>query len=646
MSSRTISSRATARKLLFRLCHCYVVLGSLLVLISCGASGEAKLPVKDYDLSVEEAEIFATSDTFSLDAQGLPTLIKDPKAHMGVAFLFVRDSDELIWQHQMGEAQYTINVTARGQLYKGGPELSITIGNKTVTKLFDQETYQTLSFGTFTLRKDTYIRARFINDKWDGTPEKDRNLILSHIYLQPVGDAEPEPEEPTEPEPTEPETPPTPAPGSISFMSNAYKPYTGLLLNPERGFHYIEWITGDDASTNFEGVRDEGYTLVRTHIGLDEFKDGPISEERLEEIRTGFAAVRRAGLKALPVISYIFPTDGTYGSGDAPLNVVRQHLDQLEPVFEEYKDIIALVQGGFIGPWGEWHSSSNDLHEEPALSQVYEKILEVLPKDRMLQVRYVNQLRELPEQKVNTATAYSANNAARTGMKNMCFLVDETDGGTYWNIETDKDYLAEVSQFVPVGGETCSIAIGSSNRYDCPTSQAELELFHWSFMSPDGVPFDGWRREGCYETIRDRLGYRFELQTSSIQRDVRAGSPLITRFVVRNTGYAAPFNPRGLALVLRNQRTGTTYTMPIWQDRSATLDPRKWYREAGNITVAASPIVPSNVPTGTYDVLLSLPDPEPGLSSRSEYSIRFANQDVWEEDTGLNLLAEGVRVKQ
>lgn len=625
--------------------------GLLLLLGACATSvGDTALADEDYILNADEAEIFAgTTDASTLAAQGLPGLIMDPDALFNIAFKFLDNDDELAWTHKLPSGTYSVRVTARAELYQGAPKLAMIVGGQSVQKTFEQTRYQTLDYGIIRIRKGEKISLRFVNDKWDGSRDKDRNVILSHLELQPSeGEVGPAPSEPTEP---------APRPSTGKVISTAYSPYTGELLNPERGFHATEWVTnqpGYTAFTDFAGVRGRGYSLIRTHVGLDEFKDGPISEARLSEIRSALSGVREAGLKALLIISYTFPVDGGYGNGDAPLSVVSTHLEQLRPIFEAYKDVIALVQGGFIGPWGEWHSSSHNLHNEPGLSQVYNKILEVLPKERMLTVRYVQQLRDLPEQRLNDATAHGGGKAARTGLTNMCFLVDSTDGGTYGDVDADKGYLADISKHVPVGGETCSssntytLDPGEVSRYDCATAQEELERFHWTFISPyfgsDSV-FDRWREEGCLGAIINRLGYRLELKTSSIQKEARAGEPLAVSFVVKNTGYAAPFNPRGLAIVLRNQNTGSNYTMSILQNRSNTLDPRKWYHEAGDITVTASPTVPRNVPAGTYDVFLSLHDPEPLLSNRPEYSIRLANQNVWDEATGLNLLAKGVEVR-
>ena len=36
---------------------------------------------------------------------------------------------------------------------------------------------------------------------------------------------------------------------------------------------------------------------------------------------------------------------------DAPLAVILQHLDQIKPILQEYKDVIAVLQAGFIGSW-------------------------------------------------------------------------------------------------------------------------------------------------------------------------------------------------------------------------------------------------------------------------------------------------------
>ena len=41
---------------------------------------------------------------------------------------------------------------------------------------------------------------------------------------------------------------------------------------------------------------------------------------------------------------------------------------------------------------------------------------------------------------------------------------------------------------------------------------------------------------------------------------------------------------------------------------------------------------------GDYKVYLNLPDPMPNLHDNPDFSIRLANKDMWEEETGYNYL--------
>jgi pimeloyl-ACP methyl ester carboxylesterase len=40
---------------------------------------------------------------------------------------------------------------------------------------------------------------------------------------------------------------------------------------------------------------------------------------------------------------------------------VVSHLDQLQPILTDNYDVIAFVQAGFIGSWGEWYYTTNNL---------------------------------------------------------------------------------------------------------------------------------------------------------------------------------------------------------------------------------------------------------------------------------------------
>jgi hypothetical protein len=428
---------------------------------------------------------------------------------------------------------------------------------------------------------------------------------------------------------------------SVETIDTTYSPDDSIFLNPERGFH--------NTAEDYSSTREEGYSVARVVVRLDDFRAKDISQEKLDQLDAIFTNAQKSGVKVMPQFMYNFPEnpgdESDPANGDAPLELVLRHLDQLKPVFQKHVGVISNFSNGFIGAWGEWHDSSNGLDKEPARSKVWNKMLEVIPAERMMTVRTVQQHTEVTGAK--TAAPYDGSNASRTGVGNQCFLASKNDVGTYdWDdVEGDKKKLEKITQYTATFGETCQIQSGT-NREDCATAAAELERFHYSILNDKFYEpvLTGWKKNGCYDDFNRRMGYRFQLGTSAVQKSVSAGSAFSTSFTVKNVGYAAPFNPRGLSVVLREQRSGKTYPMSVVKAGSATLDPRMWFRESGEITVKAAPTVPKDVPAGTYDVMLALPDPVAELSTRPEYSIRLANQSVWDEKTGMNLLAKGVQV--
>jgi Domain of unknown function (DUF4832)/Domain of unknown function (DUF4874) len=447
---------------------------------------------------------------------------------------------------------------------------------------------------------------------------------------------------------------PTPTPGKR--ISASFEAMPDNFTNPERGLHRNTSMVTSDAwgsptlsTQRYAAARAEGITLIRGIALLDKYRGGPLPEAVLDEMRRAFRHARTAGVKIWLLVTYNFPTTETDRSVniDPPLATVLQHLDQLKPVLEENQDVLAGLYNGFIGAWGEWHSSSTGLDKDPQRRQIYEKIHAVLPSSRMMTVRQFEAIETLPGNRPNASNAQDQTYATRTGMTNQCYLVNKTDAGTYApdKIEQQKTLLSEWSRYLPMVAETCQFD-GPERHDDCASAPAENERMHMSVMNVDFYEptITSWKQQGCFKDITDRLGYRLQLTTASVAGTVAAGSALDVEFAVKNTGYAAPYNPRGLAVVLRNRDTGARHTLPILQERNDTLDPRRWLRESGEITVRAAPMVPADVPAGSYDVLLSLHDPMPNLSARPEYSIRLANKDVWETNTGLNRLVSGVMV--
>ncbi|MGH3144348.1 MAG: DUF4832 domain-containing protein, partial [Rubrobacter sp.] len=240
------------------------------------------------------------------------------------------------------------------------------------------------------------------------------------------------------------------------------------------------------------------------------------------------------------------------------------------------------------------------------------------------------------------ADAFAGTNRARTGHHNDCFVADVDDWGTYWpldppSLEAQKKYLDRDNRYVVQSGETCNF---NPPRSDCPDALEDLERMRWSSINAGYQPrvLQGWREQGCMPQVKRRLGYRFRLTRAVVPESVAAGSVLQISLTVKNDGFATPYNPRDAEIILRNRRTGEEASLPINQD------PRLWFPGPAR-TIPVKPRVPADLNPGTYDAFLNLPDPAPRLEARPAYSIRLANEGLWEPATGYNRLKAAVRVR-
>ncbi len=422
-----------------------------------------------------------------------------------------------------------------------------------------------------------------------------------------------------------------------------YASTTADFPNPERGFHNdIDLIKGP----NFGYVRQQGYALSRAYVRLDEYRNRPLPAEFLNQLNRQFQLVRTAGIKVALRFSYNFPTGSAANAPDAGLELTLEHIAQLKPVLQQNADVIAVLQGGFIDAWGEWHSSGSGLDQPQPKAKILSALLTAMPANRMVQIRYPNDIKTNYPQALTIANAFNGSRQARVGFKNDCFLAGRTDAGTYEpDVPALKNYMGKIAPYIAVGGETCQVR-PAEHRSDCPTAEAELAQFHWSYLNANFYEpaLNRWKSEGCYARIGRSLGYRLQLVKSNFPSQVKSNRQLSGNLVIKNVGYASPFNPRNLELILRHQQTGKVYRLPILKSGSKTNDPRLWLPEAGEISVDMRSKIPQAAPSGVYEVLLNLPDPIAKLANRPEYSIRLANEQTWEAKTGFNSLRRTIEL--
>ncbi len=428
--------------------------------------------------------------------------------------------------------------------------------------------------------------------------------------------------------------------------------------NPERGFYRPGLLAAPadfdlGGRTNDFDVRDEGITLIYGRISADSFRYAPLPEEFLQRIQDGFDRAREHGVKVNPRMVYNYgPHPGKrsrYGD-DAPKETILMHIEQLKPLWRKNKDVINVVDAGFIGGWGEWHNSAHGLDNPRDRKDILFAILDAVPQDRMVVQRYPRFKREMfggsetnADSVLTRDRAFDGSKLARVGHLNDCFLSANDDVGTYqnldegWPLQRELEYIGAESPFVPFGGETC----GMDERGRCANAVREMELLHVNYLNLDYNPdvIRRWQEEGCFGEIRRRLGYRFVLRSAELPESLSPGSPLSLELSIDNVGFGELFNPRPVEVILKNNRTGDVVVLPVEED------PRFW--TAGNeTTVKATLPVPGELQEGVYTVGIRLPDPAPTLYDDARYAVRFANEDVWDADAGMNVLSRDLRISR
>ncbi len=399
------------------------------------------------------------------------------------------------------------------------------------------------------------------------------------------------------------------------------------FANPERGY-YIGYnlLGGSDATP----IRAAGYTLAISIVNLEGYRDRSLDDALLTTLRAGFARARAAGIKLVLRFAY-----NASFAADATKSRMLAHINQLAPVLRENADVIAVMQAGFIGAWGEWHGSTNGLDNPTARGEVLAALLTALPSTRSVQVRTPMYKAAYRTGAISATEAYSGSSRSRIGHHNDCFLASPSDLGTYASpVTTWTSYVAQDTLYAPMGGETCQIY---APKTSCAAAVAEMQNLHYSYLNRQykASVISSWVNEGCDATIRRNLGYRFVLRRVAHSAAVAPGGVLTVEVDLRNRGFAVPFNARPVEVVLTR---GT-----IRHVARIGLDARRL--PAGlKTTVTARLRVPASLAAGTYTLALRMPDASSSIAKDPRYAIRFANTGGWDPATGDNVLTRSLVV--
>ena len=414
---------------------------------------------------------------------------------------------------------------------------------------------------------------------------------------------------------------PAPAPVPVTLTAARFSISATDFPNPDRGFYGwagSDFVTAYDAPS-VQGNYTAGQRLVLANVKLDAYRGTDLPASFLTALNSRFGQLRAAGMKSTLWFSYDF----SEGGNDAPAPRIKRHLEQLKPILAANADVIPYMRAGFIGAWGEWHSSKagnscgyNSGATPCATADanrliVRDALIANVPATTQIGIRYPADLMKWYP---------SPTQQTRLGMHNDCHLSGgPSDTGTYQTTE-QRTYAQQLSTHTAFGGENCS---AEPRRLSCPDILTEGAQYHISWYN--GLDWAGfitaWRNGGCLSKVSSSIGYRLQLDgTSHATRAARGGSASVD-VDLRNVGWGRFFTARKVEVTLRHRSTGALIKGSAGDLRN--LVPQGTASSRISVPVA----IPAGAATGDYDVYLSVPDIFSTTAGDARFAVRFANAD-------------------
>ncbi|MCG8425722.1 MAG: DUF4832 domain-containing protein [Proteobacteria bacterium] len=444
---------------------------------------------------------------------------------------------------------------------------------------------------------------------------------------------------------------------SKEFLEDTSASFVGTR-NQERGyFKYVGNIfdfTDDYLAGYFQSRWDKGIRLVWLAVLLDA-EEPTIHRSTLDEIDRKLRLLREKGLKAIVRFAY---NDGEEVPGekyclDATKTILVGHIEQLSSLIHNNQDVLYVIEAGFVGCWGEWHGSNNidtEAERDPDRREILQALINFFPASVPTLLRRVMFKLDFVDGGLNhpldESEAYTGIPKARIGHHNDCFLANPTDEGTYPNDPAKraatKDFIGHETEYIPMGGETCRVADGEAwdRRSDCATAVVELTQLNFSYLNEtyhEGV-IDSWQDNPtpCYDTITQKLGYRWVLERIDYTPEVRGPQAFSMTLNLRNDGYAPIHHPKKMYLEFYSKSRDEKVDEVLLDE-----DVRTW-KGGESAVLHHEMMLPASLTAGEYVVYLSVRDNL--LQDDVRYSIRFSNLDIWQEDKGAHRIIDSLRV--
>ncbi len=436
---------------------------------------------------------------------------------------------------------------------------------------------------------------------------------------------------------------------------------------PDTATESSQNLANDSANnTSSDSASEPGLALLE--INLTNYANCDLTDTALTEIDSILSAWTQRGNQL--IVRFLYDWDGqNLAHEPKELSQILTHMEQVGPIVNQYAPSVYLMQGIFVGNWGEMNNTIHIGNGE--METLVQKLADVIDPSIFLSVRTPAHWRTI----VGDSTAGDGDAvkgradgitqptllfptsplASRLGLFNDGILGSANDTGTYgnkvaadantnysdaWTREDELAFQNELCRYVPNGGE-----VTIDNVYnDFDNAIKDLAQMHVSYLNSayDSAVLNKWRETTVtgttmtktttigtttigndivesgdansttlwngmngYDYIERHLGYRYVLDNSSFKFYPLFDDTGMLTVRIRNVGFSNCYRPLDVTVYVVSDLTGECIA-----EETVDTDPRLW--NSGETSSFTVPIdirsLHNESDTNTYTLYLKCTD--------------------------------------
>lgn len=371
------------------------------------------------------------------------------------------------------------------------------------------------------------------------------------------------------------------------------------LSNPYCGLYSIYRFYADEDKNLEDGISldttslDSNQQICLVEINLISFNDKHISPEALYYIKRIFQFFIINSKQMILRFVYDWEGKGIF-SEPKDIELIIRHMEQLSSLLKDYEQSIYILQGLFIGSWGEMHNSR--YLSERNILYLAKNLYTCSGDSTQIAVRCPSYWRMITktQEPLNDEDAYSKHMKARFSLFNDGMLASDTDFGTYgsiyaneskkysdkWIRQDELEFQNRLCKYVSNGGEV----INNSEYNDVATAIEDLKKMRVSYLHSEydlqvldkwktqkcGLANSIWRDKSAFDYIAAHLGYRYTISDVRFSVDSEDENSFRIDIKICNKGFAPSYHKFDVKLAIRDSSYAELY------EYNVTADTRFW----------------------------------------------------------------------